>query len=167
MQKSNLDSVSLQILALLQENARISYTEIGKAVNLSSSSVIERIKKMEEVGIIDRYTININHKALDYGIVAIMIVSLSGIFSIQEKAFSETMLKYYQVIECLRITGTNDFLIKVIVRSIEELKMVNDETARFGQVNTSIVVQDFIEHKSIDIKKLIVTKSFTEDYKTD
>ncbi|HSA05563.1 MAG TPA: Lrp/AsnC family transcriptional regulator [Candidatus Gastranaerophilales bacterium] len=156
----NLDKVSYQILALLQENSRISYTEIGKIVNLSSSSVIERIKKLEEAGIIAKYTININHKALNYNIVSIMMVSLSGIFSIQEKAFSETMMQFHQVIECLRITGTNDFLIKVITKSIEELKIVNDEVARFGQVNSSIVVYDFLEHKSIDIKKLMNCPEF-------
>lgn len=155
MLKINLDNISFQILALLQNNSRISFIEIGEIVNLSSSSVKERVKKLEEAGIIEKYTININHKALGFNITAIMIVSISGVFGFQEKSFVDSVSKFSQVVECLRITGNHDFLIKVVVKSIEELKTINDEVAKFGQVNTSIVVSDFIEHKSIDINKII------------
>lgn len=155
MLNNNIDDISLKIISLLQENSRISYVDIGKAVNLSTSSVIERIKKMEEGGLINRYTVDISPKSFGLNITAIMTVSISGVLGFQKDAFVNSVLKLPNVIECLRITGNYDFLIKVIASSIEDLKIVNDEVGKFGQVNTSIVVSDFIENKHLDINKVV------------
>ncbi len=135
-----IDDTSLKILALLEENARISYTEIGKIVNLSSSTVADKVRKLEDLGIIDKYTIKVNYESLDLNIMAVILVNISGIFGFQEKKFVELVKTIPEIVECLRITGTNDFMLKVVVKSVNELREVNDTIAGFGQVNTSIVV---------------------------
>jgi len=155
MNKVNFDEMSLKILALLQENARLSYTEIGKKVGLTTPSVIERIKKLEDSGVIESYTVNINAEKLGYTITAVMLVSFTGTFKQQEKNIIESLSKYYQVAECLRITGKNDFLIKIHVRSMDEFKIINDEVAQYGQVDTSLVVTTFEKNTSINLKKML------------
>jgi len=155
MNKINFDEMSLKILALLQENARLSYTEIGKKVGLTTPSVIERIKKLEDSGVIESYTVNINAEKLGYTITAVMLVSFTGTFKQQEKNIIESLSKYYQVAECLRITGKNDFLIKIHVRSMDEFKIINDEVAQYGQVDTSLVVTTFEKNTSINLKKML------------
>lgn len=154
-QKNNIDEISLKILAILQKNARISFTEIGKEINMTSSSVAERVKRLEETGIIKKYTVQLNEEKLGFPITAIMLVSFAGVFSRQEKDIVDVLSKYYQVIECLRITGRNDFLIKIIVNSMDEFKVINDEVAKFGQVETSLVVTDFTNNASIDVEKML------------
>lgn len=158
MQKINLDEISLKILALLQKNARMSFTEIGNEIGLTSSSVAERVRKLEESGIIENYTINLNHEKIGFPIVAVMLVSFAGVFTQQEKSIVDTLAKYYQVTECIRITGKNDFLIKILVTSMEEFKIINDEVAKYGQVETSLVVTNFINNTTIDIDKMLNTK---------
>lgn len=158
MQKIELDETSLKILALLQKNARISFTEIGKEIGLNSSSVAERVRKLEDSGIIENYTINLNSEKIGFPIIAVMLVSFVGVFTQQEKSIVDALSKYYQVVECLRITGKNDFLIKILVSSMDEFKTINDEVAKFGQVETSLVVTNFIKNTTIDIDKMLSTE---------
>jgi Lrp/AsnC family leucine-responsive transcriptional regulator len=158
MLKTNVDEISLQILSLLQQNARMSFTEIGKEISLTSSSVAERVKKMEEQGIIERYTVNVNSEKLGFAITAVMLVSFTGVFSQQEKTIVNELSKFYQVVECVRITGKNDFLIKIMVSSMEEFKVINDEVAKLGQVDTSLVVSTFVSNTTIDIDKMLHTE---------
>lgn len=81
----NLDDLSLRILSLLQKNSRMSFTEIGKEVCLSSSTVAERVKRLEDQGIIEGYTVRLNHEALGFGIMAVMKIDLYGCFTVEEK----------------------------------------------------------------------------------
>lgn len=157
MLKINVDEISLKILALLQKNARISFTQIGKEIGLTSSSVAERVKKLEEQGIIENYTINLNPEKLGFPIIAVMLVSFTGVFAQQEKTITSELSKYYQVVECIRITGRNDFLIKIMVASMDEFKIINDKVANFGQVDTSLVVSTFTNNTTIDIDKMLKT----------
>jgi len=157
MLKINVDEISLKILALLQKNARMSFTEIGKEIGLTSSSVAERVKKLEEQGIIEKYTINLNSEKLGFPITAVMLVSFTGVFAQQEKTIVSELSKYYQVVECIRITGRTDFLIKIMVASMDEFKIINDEVAKLGQVDTSLVVSTFTNNTTVDIEKMLQT----------
>ena len=69
-----LDSIHSRILNLLQKNARISNTEIAKQVGISSPAVAERIKKMEDLGVISAYKAQVNYSALGYGLRALITV---------------------------------------------------------------------------------------------
>jgi Lrp/AsnC family leucine-responsive transcriptional regulator len=158
MQKINLDETSLKILSLLQKNARMSFTEIGQEIGLTSSSVAERVKKMEEQGVIESYTVNVNSEKLGFSITAVMLVSFTGVFAQQEKTIVNELSKFYQVVECIRITGKNDFLIKIMVSSMEEFKIINDEVAKLGQVDTSLVVSTFVNNTTIDLEKMLQTQ---------
>jgi len=148
----NLDETSIKILMLLQENSRISFTEIGKNVGLSSPAVAERVKKLEDQGIISGYTININHDALGLGIMVVMKIDFSGAFTLQEKNVLESIAKFPEIIEYLRVTGTNDCIIKAVVSSVDHMRTLIEELGTFGRIDTSIVTYKFITRNTIDLK---------------
>lgn len=154
MQNFNIDEISLKILALLQKNARMSYTEIGQEISMTSSSVAERIKRLEEAQIIKKYTVQIDEQKLGYSIGAIITLSCTGPYTPKEKVIVEMLSEYHQVVECLRISGKNDFLIKLCVTSMDEYKKINNELGKFGQIETSFIVSDFINNQNIDVSKL-------------
>ena len=151
MQKINVDNISLKILGLLQENARMSYTEIGQRIGMASTSVKERIEKMEDSGVISQYTIKLDNEKLGYPINAIITVSCSGAYTPKEQVIVDMLSEYPQVLEVLRISGKNDFLVKVCVQSMEEYKEINDKLGKFGQIETSFIVTSFVNNPSIDL----------------
>mgnify|MGYP003293585538 CR=1 FL=1 len=151
MQKINVDNISLKILGLLQENARMSYTEIGQRIGMASTSVKERIEKMEDSGVISQYTIKLDNEKLGYPINAIITLSCSGAYTPKEQVIVDMLSEYPQVLEVLRISGKNDFLVKVCVQSMEEYKEINDKLGKFGQIETSFIVTSFVNNPSIDL----------------
>ena len=96
-----LDSIHSRILNLLQKNARISNTEIAKQVGISSPAVAERIKKMEDLGVISKYMAQVNYSALGYGLRALITVRA---FMGRLKPFLHQVKSYKEVINCYRIT---------------------------------------------------------------
>lgn len=114
-----IDQTDLHILGYLKENARINSSEIGERVNMSVSAVIERIKKMETSGVIDRYTVLVDHKKLGMDVSAYISVSLEH--PKYNDSFVEAMNRNPQVVECNYITGDFDFMLKVIAYSTDDL----------------------------------------------
>lgn len=149
----NIDNISLKILSLLQENARITYTEIGQKIGMNSTSVKEQVQKMEDTGIIKKYTTQLDNEKLGYPINAIITLSCSGAYTPKEQVIVEMLSQYYQVLEILRISGRNDFLIKVCVNSMDEYKEINDKLGKFGQIETSFIVTSFINNLGVNITK--------------
>jgi len=154
--KDNLkvDDLSIKILALLQENSRLSNSEIGRQIGLSSPAVNERIKKMEKLGIIKNYTVEIDHKKLGFELEAYINVSLHGLFGPKLKETAKSFLKIPEVIEFYNITGGDDIIMKVVASSIEHLRIIISKVAPLGQMCTRIVVTEFKKSSSISIKDL-------------
>ena len=142
--KYNIDNISLKILGLLQENARMSYTEIGQIIGMNSTSIKDRVQKMEDIGIIKKYTVELDDEKLGYSINAIIALSCTGAYTPKEQVIVEMLQAYPQVSGILRVSGKNDFLIKVCVRSMEEYKEINNKLGEFGQIETSFIVTSFI-----------------------
>ena len=155
MEIRELDETALKILSLLQKNSRESFSEIGRNVSLSAPAVAERIKKMEEAGIIKDYTIEISHEKLNLGMMAFMLVNLPGSFGVQVEKTENVIADIPEVLECHRVTGQDDMIIKVVFKDIPHLKIVIDSIAPFGQINTCIVVTSFRNESFLDIEKYI------------
>ena len=152
------DEISLKILALLQKNSRESYSEIGRQVGLSAPAVAERVKKMEETGIIKRYSVDIAHEKIGLNMIAFMLINLPGSFSIQVQKTEDVIANIPEVLECHRVTGRDDMILKVVFSDIPHLKKVIDSVAPFGQINSYIVVTSFRNEAYIDIEKYLVQK---------
>ena len=150
----NVDKTSLKILSLLQKNARISNSEIGRMVGLSSPAVNERIKKMEKSGLIKNYSVEIDHKKLGFEIEAFINVNLAGIFGPKLKETAKSFRNIPEVLEFYNITGSDDIVMKVVAKSIEHLRIVISRVAPLGQMYTRIIVTEFKKRNSIDIDLL-------------
>lgn len=109
-----LDTKDLAILRLLQQNARITVKEIAGQVHLSTTPVHERIKRMEESGVIRQYVTLLDHSKVKKGLMVICYVSLKEHSKTAGNKFIKTMQELNEVIECYNISGEFDFMLKVV-----------------------------------------------------
>lgn len=141
-----LDSVGWKLLTLLQEDARRSYSELGRAVGLSAPAVAERVRRLEEAGIISGYHAMVNPERIGLPITA--LIRISGV-SDQAPRVAVALAEMPEALECLRVTGGDSFVIKVVARSINHLEAIIDGLLPFGQVTTSIVLSSPVVHRVI------------------
>ncbi|MBQ2696720.1 MAG: Lrp/AsnC family transcriptional regulator [Clostridia bacterium] len=136
-----MDSIDYQILACLKENARENATNIGAKINLSTSAVIERIKKLESSGLIEQYTTLINQTMLGRELMAFMYVSLE-----HPKFYESFVQKIHTndaIAECYYIAGDYDFILKVITKtgkSLEEILTFIKSIGGVSGTRTSVVL---------------------------
>lgn len=112
--QNTLDSKDLAILRLLQENARITVKEISDKVHLSTTPIHERIKRMEETGVIKQYATLVDHTKVKKGLMVICYVSLKQHSKDAGDKFIKTIKEINEVIECYNISGEFDFMLKVV-----------------------------------------------------
>ena len=145
-----LDTTGWQLLHALQQNARLSYSELGQRVGLSSPAVAERIRRMEDAGIISGYHAEINLAKVGYPITAIIrMSSLPGERCTRFTGFVEDVP---EVLECSRVTGSDALIMKVMASSVEHLESLIDQLSAHGQLTTSIVL-------STPVTRRIVTQT--------
>lgn len=111
---NSLDSKDIAILRLLQENARITVKEISEKIHLSTTPVHERIKRMEETGVIKQYATLVDHTKVKKGLMVICYVSLKQHSKEAGDKFIKTIQELNEVIECYNISGEFDFMLKVV-----------------------------------------------------
>jgi DNA-binding Lrp family transcriptional regulator len=114
-----LDTKDLMILKLLQENARITVREIASHVHLSTTPVHERIKRMEETGVIRQYATLVDHAKVRKGLMVICYVSLKQHNKKAGAQFIGAIGAMNEVIECYNISGEFDFMLKVVVENMD------------------------------------------------
>lgn len=142
-----LDEVSWQILGELQRNARISFTELGRRVGLTAPAVAERIRRMEDAGIIGGYRVELNHEKIGRGLLAFIRIATdqgacSRFGAVVERDFPE-------VLECHRVTGGDSYILKVAVPSVRELETLLDRLMSYGTTVTSIVLSSPLTNRAI------------------
>jgi len=115
----SLDQKDLAILKLLQQNARITVKEISDKVHLSTTPVYERIKWMEETGVIKQYATLIDHSKVRKGLMVICYVSLKQHNKTAGAKFIKAINEMNEVIECYNISGEFDFMLKVVVENMD------------------------------------------------
>lgn len=114
-----LDQKDLAILKLLQHNARITVKEISDKVHLSTTPVYERIKWMEEQGVIKQYATLVDHSRVKKGLMVICYVSLKQHNKTAGGKFIKAIHEMNEVIECYNISGEFDFMLKVATENME------------------------------------------------
>lgn len=138
MPTTELDRLDIAILEALQENARTPLSEIGRRVGLSQPATSERVKRLEDRGILAGYTARLDAAALGLGMMAIIrLKTTHEHIKPALKAFTEMP----HVIEVHRLTGEDCFLLKVLVPTPGQLETIVDTIARFGAVTTSLVLR--------------------------
>ena len=113
-----LDKVDRSIVAALQKNGRDSFSEIGKAVGLSATSVAERVRRLEEAGIIEGYQVRLSAEKLGYPVTAFILARPLG----PDARFIKVAGERPEILACHRVTGEFSFIAQAIVRDVTHLE---------------------------------------------
>jgi Lrp/AsnC family transcriptional regulator, leucine-responsive regulatory protein len=131
-----IDTTDQTILEALLVNARVSLKDLAQHVGLSAPSVSERLHRLEERGVIHAFTVDIDPQALGYQLQAIVrIRPLPGKSQVVQKLIEDTA----EFCECDKVTGDDCFIVRLFVRSIEQLDGILERIADKAETNTSIV----------------------------
>jgi len=150
-----IDRTDKGILSELQSNARITNTELAKRVNLSPSSTLERVKKLEASGIIQQYVTLLNTKKAGYTCITFVEVTLARHGETPVKNFFKSITDMDEVLECHHITGEGDFLLKIATRDIphyDELILHGLSTlSNVQHLKTSVILSTFKHQTQLPI----------------
>ena len=117
--RPDLDHIDRQILVLLQQDARMSITDIAEAVHLSATPCARRIKRLEETGIITGYHTEVNPQKLGYSLSIFIAVSMDRHTAERFSQFENKIQSFDEVVSCSIVTGrSEDYLLKVVVRDM-------------------------------------------------
>lgn len=141
-----VDALNAKILKCLQENARLSNAEIGRQVGISSPAVSERIKKMEDMGIIEGYKTIVSPFEIGYQLKAIITLRA---FMGKLKPFLEKVKTYDEVINCYRITGDENIVMEVVLKNQKHLETFIDQLISYGESKTQIVLSRVVKQKGV------------------
>jgi len=150
--ENSLDEIDLAILQELQKNARISISELARRVGRSAPAVSERVRKLEEANVIEGYRAQINPAALGLSIIALIELTTTPSFYEQVNRYAE---KTPEVRECHFVTGGASFIVRVVTRSIDDLRRIIEELSAFGTTRTSVALASPIIKTSFDLEALL------------
>ena len=149
----SLDDIGWRILRELQGNGRISYSELGRRVGLTPPAVGERVRRMEESGIILGYRVELDLEKVGLPLTALVRVTHRGVNCLE---LGRIVAEYPEVLECHRITGAESYIMKVALRSVEHLQELIDRLMAYGETVTSIVLSSPVTHRVVDPTALAV-----------
>jgi Lrp/AsnC family transcriptional regulator, leucine-responsive regulatory protein len=148
MKAQVIDDIDRRLLTALQSEARLSHAELGRRIGLSGTSTAERLRRLEESGVIRGYAADVDPKALGYAITAVLrIRPVLG----ELKKIAEVANRTPEVVECHRITGEDCYIMKLHVRSVDALEEVLDRFTPYGQTTTSIVQSSPVPGRGVHI----------------
>ena len=142
----DLDAKAWKILAAVQHDGRASLKALAEEASLSLPAVSERLKRLEEAGIVKGYRAEVNPAAVGYGVMAMI-----GMTTPQaDKARLVALLKTLpEVLECLHVTGQDSFLLRVVTRDISHLERFVGVINHYGETRPSIVMSAPIPMRSV------------------
>lgn len=145
-----LQDVDRRILAELAWDGRVGKAELARRVALSAPSVAERIRKLEEAGVIRGYHADVDPAMLGYPIAAVLRVrpAVRQLPKVQQLATEQP-----EVVECHRITGDDCFIMKVHARSLRHLEQILDRFLTYGQTTTSIIQSTPVSPRPVPIDR--------------
>lgn len=115
---SKLDNIDKKIIRIMQGNGRITNSQLSKEIGLSPAPTLERVKKLEQSGVILSYHAKINKEKIGLGVSTFVLVSLKGHNKENIQKFTNSIEKIEEIIECHHITGSGDFLLRVVTKDI-------------------------------------------------
>ncbi|NSL88425.1 Lrp/AsnC family transcriptional regulator [Chitinophaga sp. Mgbs1] len=118
----SLDEKDMGILKLLQKDAKMTIRDIARQLNLSTTPVYERIRKMEQAGVIKQYAAIVDPKKIDKGLTVLCYITLKEHNKKYGRKFIQEIISFTEVTECLNISGEFDFMIKVQVKDMDEYR---------------------------------------------
>jgi len=148
-----LDDLDITILKKLQENGRTKRNELADAIGLSIPSLSERLKKLEDNGVIDGYYTKVNRHSFGFDIMAFVSVIMDS--SKNYEKFSELVKKTPEILECHAILGEGSHILKIVVKGSKDLEMLLGKIQSWTGVHrtvTSFVLSTIKETTSLNLQ---------------
>jgi len=150
-----LDSIDKKILEILQANAKITNSQLATEIGLSPAPTLERVRKLENLGIIKSYHAEVERELLGIGTAVFVSVSLSGHKKHQIMSFVSQMNAIPEVVECHHITGSGDFLLKILAKDINSYqKLILDKLVdieEIGNMQSMVILSTYKDSKVMPI----------------
>ncbi|GAA4011947.1 Lrp/AsnC family transcriptional regulator [Streptomyces marokkonensis] len=144
---ANLDDVDWAIISQLQQEARVSLSELGRRVNLSPSATTERVRQLEALGVITGYRATVDLAKVGYPVLAVVRLKYPGN---HHQPLRRLLDERHEILECLRTTGDDCYTLKVAATSMGHLETLMDELAGFGSTTTSVVYSQTLPYRGPD-----------------
>ncbi|HVD02179.1 MAG TPA: Lrp/AsnC family transcriptional regulator [Candidatus Dormibacteraeota bacterium] len=142
-----LDPVDWKLLELLQEDARLTFAELGRRVLLSAPAVAERVRRLEQAGVLTGYHAEVDIAKLGFPMQAVIRIIASARLSEQ---LAPLLQEIPEILECQRVTGQDSFVVRVAIRSVENLEDVLRRLAPHdGDTITSVILNTPVRHRVI------------------
>jgi Lrp/AsnC family leucine-responsive transcriptional regulator len=135
-ENGDIDTIDLRILSALADNARVSIADLAREIGMSAPSIAERIRRLEQAGVITGYTVTLDPQALGLPLsVWLRIRPVPG----QLATVAGILTSLPEIVECDRVTGDDCFIARAHVTSVEHLERVIDQIIPFAMTNTAII----------------------------
>ncbi|QSO54951.1 Lrp/AsnC family transcriptional regulator [Alicyclobacillus curvatus] len=141
-----MDQIDARLLALLQENGRITVSDLSKTLNLSRPSVTDRLRRLEEQHIVTGFTANVSPTGVGRDVLVIIEISE---LKVPCRRFEDYIADDTDILECHRVTGVMSYIMKAAVPSMVGLEALVDRLIIFGRVNTSIVLSSPVKFRPL------------------
>jgi Lrp/AsnC family leucine-responsive transcriptional regulator len=150
---AELDKIAWKIIEELQHNARISWAELGRRVGLTTPAVAERVHRLEKLGVIRGFHADISQDRLGMPILIFVRLSMAGSES-HVRVFQQQVKTWDEVLECHRVTGSESFIVKARVVSMEHLERFIDTMNHYGTTSTATVLSSSVTQTTITDKMI-------------
>lgn len=147
-----MDKMDCDILKLLQDNGRMTISELSKELALSRPSMSERLVRLQEKGVIEGFTARVSLKEIGKDIL--LLIQVSGL-KVALSDFEEVIKDEAEIIECHRVTGEVSYFLKAAVSDVNSMRALIDRLIPYGTINTSTVLNSPVPYRTIlpDIKE--------------
>lgn len=142
-----LDNIDKQLIVLLQEDSRISITELSSKVNLSRPSVNERINKLIDRGILEKFSVYVPPKSV--GLKVSFFIHISNI-KVSFNKITEILMSKKCITEIHAVTGETNYIAKGSTKDISEMNLLLEELMPYGSISTSIILNSPLEYGGVE-----------------
>lgn len=143
----NLDGIDWKILSVLQVESRISFKELGQRIGLTGTAIAERVRKLEDEGVIEGYGVKLNRAKIGLPLMAFFKLRVS---TENCKRLRELSASLPEVLEAHRVVGSEHYILKVVLPSMQHLETVMEKFLQLGAVDVSIILSTPVTDKNID-----------------
>ncbi|MBB3453436.1 DNA-binding Lrp family transcriptional regulator [Rhizobium sp. BK313] len=151
----DIDAMDRSILRVLQQNARITNAELAEKVGLSPSACSRRLDILEKDGVIGGYHARLSHKALDYKMIAIVHISLSGQFAKTLSEFEAAVKRCPNVLVCYLMSGEYDYILRIAARDLEDYERIHRDwlsaLPHVVKINSSFALREIIDRPNVGL----------------
>ena len=142
-----MDELDWKLLEHLQRNGRMTYSELARQVKLSVPAATERVKRLEEAGVIEGYTARVNPAAAGYLVTTLIAITVPQPAKTKFLKLLETIA---EVVECHHVTGADSYIMRLVAVSMADLERLIERINLYGETRTSIIMSTPIPARALE-----------------